>query len=211
MRAEKVGADDRARADRPDGRAGAAHAGADAAPGRSRRRLVRASRSSPSRCATFFAWGLLGPQPSWVYGLVNAVAVLIIACPCALGLATPMSIMVATGKAATHGVLFRDAAAIENLRQRRHAGRRQDRHADRGQADARARRRRAGLAAQTRCCAWPPASTRAASIRSPRRSSRAARERGLALEKAEALRVERRPGRARHARRAGRSRSATPR
>ena len=61
------------------------------------------------------AWGWFGPEPSWVYGLVNAVAVLIIACPCALGLATPMSIMVATGNAATQGVLFRDAAAIENL------------------------------------------------------------------------------------------------
>jgi len=65
---------------------------------------------------TFLAWGLLGPEPSWVYGLINAVAVLIIACPCALGLATPMSIMVATGRGATQGVLFRDAAAIENLR-----------------------------------------------------------------------------------------------
>jgi Cu+-exporting ATPase len=65
---------------------------------------------------TLFAWGLFGPQPSWVYGLINAVAVLIIACPCALGLATPMSIMVATGQAASHGVLFRDAAAIENFR-----------------------------------------------------------------------------------------------
>ena len=65
---------------------------------------------------TFFAWGLFGPEPSWVYALINAVAVLIIACPCALGLATPMSIMVATGRGATHGVLFRDAAAIENLR-----------------------------------------------------------------------------------------------
>lgn len=65
---------------------------------------------------TFFAWGALGPEPRWVYGLINAVAVLIIACPCALGLATPMSIMVATGRGATHGVLFRDAAAIENLR-----------------------------------------------------------------------------------------------
>ena len=64
---------------------------------------------------TFFAWGLFGPDPGWVYGLITAVAVLIIACPCALGLATPMSIMVATGRGATQGVLFRDAAAIENL------------------------------------------------------------------------------------------------
>ena len=65
---------------------------------------------------TFLGWGLFGPEPSWVYALINAVAVLIIACPCALGLATPMSIMVATGRGATQGVLFRDAAAIENLR-----------------------------------------------------------------------------------------------
>ncbi|KJS09572.1 MAG: copper ABC transporter ATPase, partial [Gammaproteobacteria bacterium BRH_c0] len=64
---------------------------------------------------TFVVWGLWGPQPGWVYGLINAVAVLIIACPCALGLATPMSIMVATGRAATLGVLFRDAEAIERL------------------------------------------------------------------------------------------------
>lgn len=65
---------------------------------------------------TLLVWGLFGPEPRWVYGLANAVAVLIIACPCALGLATPMSIMVATGRGATHGILFRDAAAIEHLR-----------------------------------------------------------------------------------------------
>lgn len=65
---------------------------------------------------TFVVWGVYGPEPSWVFGFVNAVAVLIIACPCALGLATPMSIMAATGRAATMGVLFRDAAAIEDLK-----------------------------------------------------------------------------------------------
>lgn len=66
--------------------------------------------------ATLVVWGLVGPEPSWVFGFFNAVAVLIIACPCALGLATPMSIMAATGRAATRGILFRDEAAIEALR-----------------------------------------------------------------------------------------------
>jgi Cu+-exporting ATPase len=65
---------------------------------------------------TLLGWGLFGPEPGWVFGFVNAVAVLIIACPCALGLATPMSIMAATGRAATQGILFRDAAAIEGMR-----------------------------------------------------------------------------------------------
>lgn len=65
---------------------------------------------------TFIVWGLIGPEPRMAHALINAVAVLIIACPCALGLATPMSIMVATGKAATVGVLFKNAEAIEVLR-----------------------------------------------------------------------------------------------
>lgn len=64
---------------------------------------------------TFIAWALLGPRPAMAYALVNAVSVLIIACPCALGLATPMSIMVATGRGAQSGVLFRDAEALETL------------------------------------------------------------------------------------------------
>ncbi len=65
---------------------------------------------------TFVVWAVVGPAPSMAYAIVNAVAVLIIACPCALGLATPMSIMVASGKGATFGVLFRNAEAIETLR-----------------------------------------------------------------------------------------------
>jgi len=65
---------------------------------------------------TFVVWAIAGPAPSMAYAIVTAVAVLIIACPCALGLATPMSIMVASGKAATFGVLFKNAEAIETLR-----------------------------------------------------------------------------------------------
>ncbi|MBC8031377.1 MAG: heavy metal translocating P-type ATPase [Pyrinomonadaceae bacterium] len=65
---------------------------------------------------TFLVWSIWGPEPRMAHGLVNAVAVLIIACPCALGLATPMSIMVATGKAAQSGILFKNAEAIEILR-----------------------------------------------------------------------------------------------
>jgi Cu+-exporting ATPase len=67
--------------------------------------------------ATFATWWFVGPEPRFAYALVNAVAVLIIACPCALGLATPISIMVASGRGAQLGVLFRDAEAIESLRE----------------------------------------------------------------------------------------------
>ncbi len=65
---------------------------------------------------TFIVWALVGPQPRMAYAIVNAVAVLIIACPCALGLATPISIMVAMGRGATMGILFRNAETIETLR-----------------------------------------------------------------------------------------------
>ncbi len=65
---------------------------------------------------TFVVWAVVGPQPRMAYALINAIAVLIIACPCALGLATPLSIMVSTGKGASLGVLFKNAEAIEVLR-----------------------------------------------------------------------------------------------
>ncbi len=65
---------------------------------------------------TFIVWALAGPEPAMAYALINSVAVLIIACPCALGLATPMSIMVATGRGASMGILFKNAEAIEVLR-----------------------------------------------------------------------------------------------
>src|SRR5205823_13557637 len=63
--------------------------------------------------ATFLAWAFLGPEPRLAHALVNAVAVLIIACPCALGLATPMSIMVGVGRGAQEGVLVKNAEALE--------------------------------------------------------------------------------------------------
>jgi Cu+-exporting ATPase len=64
---------------------------------------------------TFFVWSKFGPEPSLVYGFINAIAVLIIACPCALGLATPMSVMVGVGKGAQSGVLIKNAEALENM------------------------------------------------------------------------------------------------
>jgi len=120
---------------------------------------------------SLLAWGFLGGERGWQFGIINAVAVLIIACPCALGLATPMSIMVATGRAARQGVLFRDAAAIENFRR-----------VDTMVVDKTGTLTQGKPAFQkaipvagsptSKSCALLPASIKAASIRSRRRSCR---------------------------------------
>jgi Cu+-exporting ATPase len=199
MRSERSARHDDALSDRSAGRASPALACAHAEHGGHGRRQLRA-RVSRSPCSTFFGWGLLGAEQGWVYGLVNAVAVLIIACPCALGLATPMSIMVATGKAATQGVLFRDAAAIERLRTvdtlivDKTGTLTEGKPSLRSRVESRFRASR-----PTRCCGSPRAWTRAASIRSPTRSSRALKDKGLALDKPEdfdSVHRHRRPGQA---------------
>ena len=119
---------------------------------------------------SFFAWGFFGGEQGWVFGLINGVSVLIIACPCALGLATPMSIMVATGKAATQGILFRDAAAIERLREGDTLIVDKTGTLTEGRPAFERVLAAPGIA-EDEVCAWRPALTRAASIRWPTPSS----------------------------------------
>ena len=116
FRATRVGADTTFGRHHPHGRAGA---------GRETCRFRRwsiASRASSCRSIwaspllTFVVWMLIGPEPRLTFALVNAVAVLIIACPCAMGLATPAAIMTGTGRAAELGVLFRKGEALQTLR-----------------------------------------------------------------------------------------------
>ena len=149
----------------------------------------RRSHSSPGACS--------GPEPSWTFAVFNAVSVLIIACPCALGLATPMSIMVATGRAAQAGVLFRDAEAIEQLRRIDTLVVDKTGTLTEGQSGLPRVDRRRRASPTTRSCSLPPAWTRAANTRSPKRSSPRPAQRGLALDKADGLRFGHRPGRAR--------------
>ena len=120
---------------------------------------------------TFVVWMLIGPEPRLTYALVSAVAVLIIACPCAMGLATPAAIMTGTGRAAELGILFRKGEALQTLAGRDADRLRQDRHADLRQAAPHRSHRRARARRTTRCCGSPRASRRSRNIRSPRRSS----------------------------------------
>ena len=115
MRADRVGADTMLAQIVRDGRRGAADARADSAARRSRRRSTSCRPWCVSAVLTFVAWAVWGPEPRFAHALLSAVAVLIIACPCALGLATPMAIMVGTGEGARRGVLIRNAEALELL------------------------------------------------------------------------------------------------
>ena len=120
----------------------------------------------------FVAWLALGPEPALGYAVVAAVSVLIIACPCALGLATPMSIMVATGRGAQAGVLIRDAEALERLAGVDVLVLDKTGHADRGPAKPHRRRRLRGAPTMTASSRSPRRSSAALSIPWPRRSCR---------------------------------------
>ena len=116
MRAERVGADTLLARIVTHGRRGAAQPCTNPETCGPGGRLVCSGRGYCLYCDVYHL-GACGPEPRMAYAIVNAVAVLIIACPCALGLATPVSIMVATGKGASFGVLFKDAEALEVMRQ----------------------------------------------------------------------------------------------
>ena len=123
----------------------------------------------------FLAWAMFGPEPRLAFALVAAVSVLIIACPCALGLATPMAIMVGVGKGARAGVLDPRRRGARTVRGGRYARRRQDGDADRGPAAPDRDRCRRRDSPPTTPCDWRRASSGRASIRSPRRMVAAAR------------------------------------
>ena len=134
-----------------------------------------------SAVVTFVVWAVVGPEPRMAHGLVNAVAVLIVACPCALGLATPMSIMVATGKGATMGVLFKNAEAIETMRKVDTLVVDKTGTLTEGKPKLVSVEPAQGFDAEELVGARRCARARRASTRSPRRSSRAPKRRGASL------------------------------
>ena len=115
IEATSVGAVERAGADRQADARRAGVAGADSAAGRSHLGGVRARRSSSIAIATFAVWMILPAEPTLVSALTAAVAVLIIACPCAMGLAVPTAVMVASGRGAAAGVLIKGGEPLERL------------------------------------------------------------------------------------------------
>ncbi len=143
---------------------------------------------------TFIAWGFFGPEPRLAHALVNAVAVLIIACPCALGLATPMAIMVGTGRGAQAGVLIKNAEALEILEKVDTLVVDKTGTLTEGKPRVRVDYRCDRSRARMNCCAWRQAWSREASTRSAAAIVKAAKERGLALPRAAAFPVTYRTG-----------------
>ena len=130
---------------------------------------------------TFVAWSFFGPEPRFAHALVNAVAVLIIACPCALGLATPIAIMVGTGRGAQAGVLIRNAEALEMLEKVDTLVVDKTGTLTEGRPRVMSVVPRAWPDRRRNTCAWWPAWSREASTRSPPQLLSAAKDRGLAL------------------------------
>ena len=148
----------------------------------------------------FAAWAMFGPEPRFAYGLVAAVSVLIIACPCALGLATPMSIMVGVGRGAQAGVLIKNAEALERMEKVDTLVVDKTGTLTEGKPKVVAVVPAEGFDEAERACASPPASSGRASIRWRRRSSRPRPERSIELAPVTRLRRARRQGRDRHGR-----------
>ena len=134
---------------------------------------------------TFVVWFVFGPHPSIAYAVVNMVAVLIVACPCAMGLATPVSVMVATGRSAQLGILFRDATALQTLRDVKTCRFRQDRHVDGGPSGVDGYRGRAGFRRRAMSSRSPPRSKLCPNIRSARRWSPRRRRASSVIPKAD--------------------------